>query len=207
MPLLDDQGEIDAYYLADSTQPRAAAILWPIIVEHRIDSLFELALRPDKKVHEELFQPSGALGNYAVKVRLAYMLGWIAPDDFADLITISKIRNRFAHFVEVKDFSDQKIADWLSNLQGSKLLPQMIKQAKEEASGEKIDPAAPSTGQVSKRGKLFILEGIAAEPQGRFRWCIDCMIHQLDKYAGNMKRNLESLPGSWLVGDSKLTSH
>jgi hypothetical protein len=205
MPHLNDQDEIDAYYMADPVHPRAAGIMWPIIVERRVDNLFKIALRPDEKVHNELFRPSGALGNYGVKVQLAYLLGWIGEDIFKDLVTISKIRNRFAHHIEVKDFSDQKIEAWLNNLRGSILLPEMLEHARREAEVEaeettKLQPERPA---VSKRGIVFNLEGIAKVPQSRFRWCIDLMIQKLDEYARHMKHNLENLPGSWLVGEPK----
>ena len=130
MPDLKDQDELDAYYVADPVHPRAAGIMWPIIVERRIDNLFKIALRPDQKIYNELFRPSGALGNYGLKVQLAYLLGWIGEDIFKDLLPISKIRNRFAHCIEVKDFSDHKIGEWLNNLQGSILLPKMLENAK-----------------------------------------------------------------------------
>ena len=65
-----------------------------------------------------LFQSSGPLGTYAAKIRagLAYLLGWIGKDVFDDLIAIGKIRNRFAHAIEAKNFSDQKISTWLKGM-------------------------------------------------------------------------------------------
>ena len=214
MPDLKDQNELDAYYLADPLHPRAAAVMWPVIVEKRIDKLFELALRPDQKVKDELLRPSGALGNYAVKVQLAYLLGWFGEDIFKDLLTISKIRNRFAHNIEVKDFSDQQIAAWLENLRGSKLLPGMIESAKKEAAEEEAAdkiprdvPQKPGTMKVSKRGMLFTMENIALDPRAKFRWCVDLMIHSLDRFAGNMEKNLKSLPGDWLVSEKTPKEH
>jgi DNA-binding MltR family transcriptional regulator len=203
MPDLKHQDEIDAYYMADPIHTRAAAIMWPIIVERRVDNLFKIALRPDEKVFNELFRPSGALGNYGVKVQLAYLLGWIGEDIFKDLVTISKIRNRFAHCLEVKDFSDQRIEAWLNNLRGSILLPEMLEKAKKEAQAGETTGAQRERDAVAKRAKLLILEGMSQDPQSRFRWCIDLMIHTLDEYAQNMKYNLENLPGSWLVGEPK----
>jgi DNA-binding MltR family transcriptional regulator len=207
MPDFKDQDELDAYYMAAPAHPRAAAILWPIIVEKRIDALFMMALRPDEKIKNELFRPSGALGSYAVKTQLAYLLGWMGEDVFKDLLTISKIRNRFAHNLDVKDFDDQQIAAWLNNLRGSKLLPEMLENARKEferleSNGdEKYDESKKP--EVMTRAKLMILEGMAEVPQQRFRWCIDLMIHKLDEYAQHMKKNLEDLPGSWLIGEVK----
>lgn len=207
MPDLKDQDELDAYYMADPAHPRAAAILWPIIVEKRIDNLFTMALRPDEKVKNELFRPSGALGSYAVKTQLAYLLGWMGEDIFKDLLTISKIRNRFAHNLEVKDFTDQKISAWLNNLRGSKLLPEMLERARKDVEKLESDGDTPYDEtkklEAMTRARLLVLEGMAEVPQKRFRWCIDLMIHKLDEYAEHMKKNLEGLEGGWLIGDGK----
>lgn len=211
MPELTDESELDAYYMQKPLHDRAAAIMWPIILEKRIDSLFELALRPDDEVKRALFQPSGALGAYAVKVRLAYLLGWMGEDIYKDLITISKIRNRFAHNIDVHDFNDERVASWLANLRGSALLPEMLKKAEEEAEGEKREskerageiPAKTGFEAFGKRLTRDILQDMSEDPRLRLRWCIDLMIWQLDRFAANMKNNLSALPGSWIIGDDK----
>jgi hypothetical protein len=205
MPKLQDQSEIDAYYLNDPAHPRAAGVMWPALVERRIDRLFEIGLRPDRAVHNELFQPSGALGNYAVKVRLAYMLGWFAQDFYDDLLLIARIRNRFAHDITAKDFSDQRISSWLRKMKAYQLLPGMLASAKqrmdEERKGPKPakKPGEPQT--LSAAGYYHILEHTLADPQSAFRFCIDMMLHQLDKYADNMNRNLAGLQGNWMTAD------
>ncbi len=142
MPVLKNQEEIDAYYLANPAQPRAAGVMWPALIEDRIDGLFKTGLRPDTAVRNELFQPTGALGNYAVKVRLAYMLGWIGEDIYTDLLIVGRIRNRFAHVIEVKDFSDKKISPWLKNMNVYKLLPDLRAQGEERA---KTNPSVVNT--------------------------------------------------------------
>jgi len=173
--------------MADPPHPRAAGIMWPLIVERRVTALFDLAIRPDEQVKNQLFQPSGALGSYGVKIQLAYLLGWLPKETYDDLVTISKIRNRFAHVIEVKDFSDQKIAAWLQNLQGSRRLPEMIEQLRKEGHS----------------GHLYTLERIAEEPLSNFQFCISQMLYHLDRLGAHMKRNLESLPESWLMGQEK----
>lgn len=205
MPKLKDQIEIDAYYLNDPAHPRAAGVMWPTLVERRIDQLFEIGFRPDKIVYNELFQPSGALGNYAVKVRLAYMLGWFQKDFYEDLLLISKIRNRFAHEIEVKDFSENRIFAWLSNMKSYQLLPGMLEHAKKRARDERGKPKPPKKSgeprQVSAAGYYLILKHTYDDPQSAFRFCIDMMLHQLDKYADNMKKNLANLRGNWMTTD------
>lgn len=193
MPTLNNQEEIDAYYLANPAQPRAAGVMWPVLIEHRIDSLFEVGFRPDKTVHNELFQPSGAIGNYAVKVRLAYMLGWIEKDIYSDLLTVAKIRNRFAHVVEAKDFSDQKISAWLRNMKAYQLLPELKKQGEARAASE-----------PSNVNRIFVnvVDDAIADNQMGFRFCVDMMIQHLDECRANMEKNLANLPGNWMVANN-----
>ena len=194
MPDLEHQAEIDAYYLADPAHQRAAGLMWPAIVERRINKLFEAALRKDPVLQKELFRPSGPLGTYGVKVRLSYMFGWFGKDVFDDLILIGKIRNRFAHAIEAKDFSDQQIATWLRNMNAFRILPPMLDRAKQQA---KDDPKAPALA------KVLILEHALEGDHMGFRWCISQMIHQLDRCHTNMVKNLSALPGNWMVADEK----
>jgi mannitol repressor len=177
--------------------------MWPALVERRIDRLFEIALRPDKVIHNELFQPSGALGNYAVKVRLTYVLGSFEKDFYDDLLTLAKIRNRFAHRIEANDFSDQRINAWLRNLQGTKSLPGLIDQLRARAKEEELNPTAAlhRKARPSTAGTLFIVQNILDDPQSCFRFSIDVILRQLDKCAENMKRNLSNLPGGWMTAD------
>jgi hypothetical protein len=190
MPTPKDQNELDAYYLADPAHPRAAGVMWAAIVERRVDKLFEIGLRPDKAVHNELFLPTGALGNYAVKVKLAYLLGWIAEDIYADLIILSRIRNRFAHAIDAKDFTDQRISAWLKNMRVYNLIPGVVARIRERA---KKDPTRSNTAAA------FTAEGLLKDDVLGFRFCIDLMIEHLEKCAVNMEKNLANLPGNWLV--------
>jgi DNA-binding MltR family transcriptional regulator len=192
MPNLKNQSEIDAYYLADKTHHRAAGVMWAALVDNRIDKLFEMALRPDKKVRDELFRAGGALGNYAVKVRLAYMLGWFGRDFYEDLLLISKIRNRFAHDIDAKDFADQSIDNWLKRMHVYRYLPGMLERARKRL----------ETGQtVDSMASVLILEGNLEDAQSGFRYCIDMMLHYLDRCAENMRKNLANLREDWIVAD------
>jgi DNA-binding MltR family transcriptional regulator len=190
MPALENQAEIDAYYLSDRTQPRAAGVMWAALIERRLDRLFETALRPDKKVYNELFLPRGPLGNYAVKARLAYMLGWIGEDVYADIITISRIRNRFAHDIEAKDFDDAQIAGWLKKMIGYKFLPTSLENAKKEAANNPT---------VINKALVDVYEDALGDGQMGFRLCIDLILHHLEQCRSNMVKNLSGLPGNWMV--------
>ena len=47
---------------------------------------------------------------------VTHAFGLVGPKSFSDLQLIGKIRNRFAHRLEVKSFADPEIADWCSRL-------------------------------------------------------------------------------------------
>jgi hypothetical protein len=137
-----------------------------------------------------LFQPSGPLGNYAVKVRLAYMLGWFDRDFYDDLLAVAKIRNRFAHEIEAKDFSDQRIDAWLKGMKVYKFLPGIFERAQ-----ERRDLAA-----------ALIAKHELEDAQSSFRFCIDVMIHQLDKCAVDMRKLIADVSTPEGARDDKPTS-
>jgi len=192
MPVFENRAEIDAYYLADPAHAQAAGIMWPALIERRIDKLFETALRPDNKVRAEVLGPGRALGNYAVKVRLAYLVGWVEKDLYRDLLLVGKIRNRFAHFVDATDFTDVLISGWLKNMTAYQTLPGMLDRCNERV---KVDPAA-----VNLAMSMILREAIA-DGQSGFRLCVDLMMTQLAKSAEHMARNLAGLHETWMVNE------
>src|SRR5205823_12530759 len=70
----------------------------------------------EKAISQELFRASGPLGPFGTKIRVAYMLRVLPPEIYNDLITISKIRNKFAHDLSIKSFDDQKISAWVKGM-------------------------------------------------------------------------------------------
>lgn len=197
MPLLKNQEEIDAYYIADPTHHRAAAVMWVTLVERRIDDLFKTALRQDKAIHNELFQPTGALGNYAVKLRLAYMLGWFGKDIYNDLKIVGQIRNRFAHDINATDFSDQKISAWLKNMKVYKLISHLRKQTENRTR---------DNSSTISQAAVFIREDIIEDDQYTFRFCIDLMLSHLDKCRCNIEMNLSNLAEDWMTSENTPSS-
>jgi hypothetical protein len=131
-------------------------------------------------------------------------------DFFNDLLLLAKIRNRFAHEINAKDFSDQRISSWLKNMKVYQLLPGMVERAMLRADEEKNNlPPRKEPGEphsISASGYYFIVKGISDDPQSSFRFCIDMMIHQLDKCADNMTRNLANLQHDWMTADERMAS-
>jgi DNA-binding MltR family transcriptional regulator len=109
----DNEDEI-AFY--DRHPHRTMAIALPVIIENHLTAILRKIMRPDTAVANELFQPSGPLGNFGAKIRLGYMLGLLAPATYKDLLTINKIRNEFAHRLTVKTFDDPPILGWIKGM-------------------------------------------------------------------------------------------
>jgi DNA-binding MltR family transcriptional regulator len=107
----------ELFYLTfDHGKDRAQAITMPVLLEHLIERVLRAAFRQDDEIANELFRPSGALGNYGTKVRLAYMLGVLSETTYKDFLIIGKIRNKFAHDFTIKEFCDQPIKQWIESL-------------------------------------------------------------------------------------------
>ncbi len=107
-------------------------------------------------------------------------------------LIVGRIRNRFAHMIEAKDFTDKKISAWLKNMKVHQFLPDM------KEAGEKQAAADPSS---TNRVYVDIVTDAIEDNQMGFRFCVDMMIHHLDKCCANMERNLADLPSNWLTAD------
>ena len=175
--------EIDAFYLASSSEARTSGILWPAIIESRIDALLKTGLRSEEKVFKDLFQPGGSLGNYTIKVQLAYLLGWLEKDLYEDLHLVIKIRNRFAHTLEANNYKDEKICSWLRSMHSYKKLPEVKEWAEKKF---KNNPKAVNKDFLPK-----ISEAIN-DDQKRFRFCVYWIKNILEDCQEKLKTELNS---------------
>lgn len=102
---------------SSKNSPRAKAIVLGAIVENHLNSAIKFAFHKDEKTWNELFQPSGPLGDFRTKIRLAYMARVITDTNLKkDLLTVAKIRNRFAHDISTTRFDDQPVRQWIKNM-------------------------------------------------------------------------------------------
>ena len=125
--------EREAFY--DHSSPRTMAIVLAAIVENHLTAVLRLIMRRssklDKAIADDLFRSTGALGPFATKIRLAYMLRIIADTTYKDLMTVSRIRNRFAHDLAVKSFEDQQITDWIKEMHIYSIVKKMGEESRE----------------------------------------------------------------------------
>src|SRR5437870_4238944 len=98
----DDESKAIAALENDSD--RAASIVAATIVEGRLERAIKCRLHPRKSETEEFFRPSGPLGSFAIKIKLAYLMGIFGDQAYRDLITLKEIRNSFAHHLDILDF-------------------------------------------------------------------------------------------------------
>ena len=66
------------------------------------------------------------LGTFHSRTQVAYCLGLISSDEYADLHTIRRIRNHFAHNSKGCSFGDQEVIDLCQNLRIPRQRPDLF---------------------------------------------------------------------------------
>ena len=145
-----------------SLSDRAAAIVGGALLEVRIETYLKMLLRDHRKnasssIHGDMFRPSGALGAFSSKINLAYMLGLISADAWADIDRIRAIRNDFAHDLKISDFRSPSIAE-----RCRKIL-HFMKYCFESGTPEADTPAG-----LNSKHYIENLASTLAEPRGRY---------------------------------------
>jgi hypothetical protein len=67
-------------------------------------------------VIEERFAPGRTFGNFGAKIDLGYLIGVYSKQAYKELTTIRRIRNDFAHQLEVNSFDRDDMRDRCRNL-------------------------------------------------------------------------------------------
>jgi hypothetical protein len=95
---------------------RAAAVAGGAFVEEHLTHLLRSRMVPDEKVIKERFAPGRAFGDFGAKIDLGYLLGIYSKQAYKELIAIKRIRNDFAHQLEVNSFDSDDMRDRCQNL-------------------------------------------------------------------------------------------
>ncbi len=100
---------------------RVQVINWDTMFDHSLKNLLLIHFSRRNKNVQKLFEPSngGPLVSLTHKARLAYALGIIDKTFLNDLEHIHKIRNEFAHSIEI-NFSDTKVLKFVEKLSTAK---------------------------------------------------------------------------------------
>ncbi len=100
--------------------PRGSAILSSVLLDEILRSLIATFMIEDSKQVDELLGSETnwdrPIGTFSSRIRTAYCLGLLSPDEFHDLTLIRKIRNDFAHDLDKTSFRDEKIQDRCKSL-------------------------------------------------------------------------------------------
>jgi DNA-binding MltR family transcriptional regulator len=100
----------------ETSTDRAAAIVAVAFVEDHLTMALRRRFVQDEKALDAMFNERGALGAYGAKSELAYLVGMFSDRVASDLNYLRKIRNKFAHNVEIDSFSSPPVKDWAMNL-------------------------------------------------------------------------------------------
>lgn len=91
---------------------RALVITIGSILDTQLESLLKSFFIKDNKRDEKLFNNNSPLSNFSSKISMCYYLGIISKYEYEALEIIRKIRNIFAHEIEIKKLEDsQSIRD------------------------------------------------------------------------------------------------
>jgi hypothetical protein len=116
-----DQAENEMFVEAtkeidETASDRAAAIVAATLVEDHLTRLLRWNLEHDGKALDQLFLPGRALGEFGVKIDLGYLMGLYSKPAKKELDTIRRVRNAFAHRMEVRDFTHDEPRERSNNL-------------------------------------------------------------------------------------------
>src|SRR5262245_34620919 len=101
---------------------RALGIIAATLVEIHLTELLKRSQISEKTtssratVKQTMFNSECPLGSFSAKIRLAYLMGMISEEAYKNLVTMKEIRNRFAHRLNISQFSHQEISSRCFNL-------------------------------------------------------------------------------------------
>ena len=182
--------EIEAFY--DALKDRDRAIVLSAIAENHLTSLLQLLMRRDEKeISQQLFSPSGPLGPFGTKIRVAYMLRILPPETHKDLMIVSKIRNKFAHDLSVKSFDDRQIASWVQGMHHYNTFLNSVKSFRELHQVER-DSGTPES-EYKFRAIAYVLGGSAETIAGSYRETVRLIIHWIVDLEQHIKSEEERI--------------
>lgn len=104
-------GEVYKFRLhLDNETDRGSALMAAAFLDGLLKDLLECFLVDDQKSFKELFSGNGGLSTFSSRIELSYLLALIPVNVKRDLHLIRKIRNEFAHSMDIIDFNHPPIA-------------------------------------------------------------------------------------------------
>lgn len=101
----------------DRYPDRVVGIVLGALLDERLADTLKYAIQEDKKLVQECFGHEFTLfGNFGSRSALGFFLGLYTKETHRDLVLVAKIRNAFAHKVEVHLFDDDPVCNLVNEL-------------------------------------------------------------------------------------------
>ena len=120
----------------ESDSHRATAVVAGAFVQERLLHAIRGRLIQDDKLCDEIFMPGRAIGDFGAQINLGYLMGIYTKAAQRELYSIRKLRNDFAHNMEVNDFETQKISALCANLKIWETVRIIVNTTKFKSGGE-----------------------------------------------------------------------
>lgn len=108
------QDVVAAHHEIENAMPRASAVTACAMIDDRIEHAISMRLRGDQGAQRKFFGFSGMTAEQ--KVILGYLLGIYGPETKDNLRALSRIRNKFAHRMDIRDFTHPDLAELIKSL-------------------------------------------------------------------------------------------
>lgn len=145
---------------------RIAGIVTPAFLDDLLTTSLSDHLHRDNDIFKKLFKPDGPLGAFGAKIDMAFLVGIISDEAREDFHRIRKIRNEFAHKIELDTFDKSPVRAWATGL----TIPDwFIWEGKMEPSDDDNQPKifrVPSDKDIAK----------LSTPRGRFDVSCKCFL-------------------------------
>ena len=114
--LLEPEQMADVLRDISTASDRAAAIIAGSLLEMSLTTTLKVILHKNKKITDEVFNVTGAMGAFKTKIQLGFLVGLYGDQALKDLLIVKDIRNAFAHSLEISSFKSDRIKSWTDNL-------------------------------------------------------------------------------------------
>jgi hypothetical protein len=95
---------------------RAAAVVAGAFVDEHLLIAIKTRLASHDVIANDMFNTSGPLGTFKSRINMGFLIRLYSERAWKELDCISKVRNLFAHKLDVRDFTSQQVRDLVSNL-------------------------------------------------------------------------------------------
>ncbi|MBE9112147.1 hypothetical protein IQ273_22340 [Nodosilinea sp. LEGE 07298] len=95
---------------------RAAVVLGAAKLDELLRELLESQLIPPRNSKDNFTDSDGPLGTFSARAQAAYRLGLLSEDVASKIDSFRRIRNEFAHRIDIGKIEDAPIADRISSM-------------------------------------------------------------------------------------------